>query len=146
MSFKRNLTGKTPGKKGLGFASDVIPIGLEYIAASIENIVDEVTIIDMELEQSSFHTFLDDLNPDLVAITMSATDHEEGLRIAKIAKEKGCTTVLGGYHPTAIPDELLSHPQVDLIVRGEGECTMKELVLGDSFKDNSGLSYKEDGK
>lgn len=146
MSFKRILLVKPPGRKGLGFASDVIPIGLEYIAASIENIVDEVTIIDMELEQSSFHTFLDDLNPDLVAITMSATDHEEGLRIAKIAKEKGCTTVLGGYHPTAIPDELLSHPQVDLIVRGEGECTMKELVLGDSFKDNSGLSYKEDGK
>jgi radical SAM superfamily enzyme YgiQ (UPF0313 family) len=100
----------------------------------------------MELEQSSFHTFLDALNPNLVAITMSATDHEEGLRIAKIAKEKGCATVLGGYHPTAIPNELLSHPQVDLIVRGEGEHTMKELVLGDSFKDISGLSFKEDGK
>lgn len=146
MSFKRILLVKPPGRKGLGFASDVIPIGLEYIAASIENIVDEVNIIDMELEQSSFHTFLDDLNPDLVAITMSATDHEEGLRIAKIAKEKGCTTVLGGYHPTAIPDELLSHPQVDLIVRGEGEYTMKELVQEDSFGDVPGLSCKEDGK
>ncbi len=146
MAFKRILLVKPPGRKGLGFASDVIPIGLEYIAASLENIVDEVNIIDMELEKSSFHTFLDAINPDLVAITMSATDHEEGLRIAKIAKEKGCATVLGGYHPTAIPDELLSHPQVDLIVRGEGEYTMKELVLGDSFKDIPGLSYQEDGK
>ena len=146
MAFKRILLVKPPGRKGLGFASDIIPIGLEYIAASIEDIVDEVNIIDMELEQSPFYTFLDDLNPDLVAITMSATDHYEGLRIAKIAKEKGCTTVLGGYHPTAVPDELLSHPQVDLIVRGEGEDTMKTLVQEDSFKDVPGLSYKVNGK
>ena len=146
MAFKRILLVKPPGRKGLGFASDVIPIGLEYIAASLEDSVDEVNIIDMELEQSSFHSFLDALNPDLVAITMSATDHDEGLRIAKIAKEKGCTTVLGGYHPTAIPDELLSHPQVDLIVRGEGEYTMRELVQKGSFRDVLGLSYKEDGK
>lgn len=146
MPFKKILLVKPPGRKGLGFASDVIPIGLEYIAASVEDIVDEVNIIDLDLEQSSFHYFLDVLNPDLVAITMSATDHYEGLRIAKIAKEKGCTTVLGGYHPTAIPDELLSHPQVDLIVRGEGEYTMKELVQEDSFGDIPGLSYKKDGK
>lgn len=146
MAFKRILLVKPPGRKGLGFASDVIPIGLEYIAASLENIVDEINIVDMELEQSSFHSFLDALNPDLVAITMSATDHYEGLRIAKIAKEKGCITVLGGYHPTAIPDELLLHPQVDLIVRGEGEYTMRELVQKDSFGDIPGLSYKKDGK
>jgi len=146
MAFKRILLVKPPGRKGLGFASDVIPIGLEYIAASLEDSVDEVNIIDMELEQSSFHSFLDALNPDLVAITMSATDHDEGLRIAKIAKENGCATVLGGYHPTAIPDELLSHPQVDLIVRGEGEYTMRELVQKGSFRDVLGLSYKEDGK
>ncbi len=145
MSFKRILLVKPSGRKGLGFASDVIPIGLEYIAASVEDIVDEVTIIDLDMEQNSFPYFLDALNPDVVAITMSATDHYEGLRIAKIAKENGCTTVLGGYHPTAIPDELLSHPQVDLIIRGEGEYTMRELVQKDSFGDIPGLSYKENG-
>ena len=67
MAFKKILLIKPPGRKGLGFASDVIPIGLEYIAASLEEIVDEVNIIDLELEQSSFQYFLDTLNPDLVA-------------------------------------------------------------------------------
>lgn len=146
MAFNRVLLVKPSGRKGLGFASDVIPIGLEYIAASLENIVDDVNIIDMELEQRPFQYFLDALNPDLVGITMSATDHEEGLRIANIAKETGCTTVLGGYHPTAIPDELLSYPQVDLVVRGEGENTMKELVRKGPPMEVLGLSYKEDGK
>jgi magnesium-protoporphyrin IX monomethyl ester (oxidative) cyclase len=77
---------------------------------------------------------------------MSATDHNEGLRLAKIAKDRGITTVLGGYHPTAIPDELLSHPHVDIIVRGEGELTMKELLQKGSPNGILGISFKKDGK
>lgn len=129
----------------MGFAADLIPIGLEYIAAAIEDLVDEVHIIDMDLEDASIQSFLDDYQPELVCISMSATDHNEGLRIAKIAKENGCTTVLGGYHPTAIPDKLLAWPQVDLVVRGEGEDTMKELIQKASPRDVLGLSYKGAG-
>ena len=108
MSFKRILLVKPKGRKGLGFSVDAIPIGLEYIAASIEKEVDKVWIVDMEFEKHTFQHFLDIFYPDLVGITMSATDHNEGLRLAKIAKDNNIVTVLGGYHPTAIPDELLS--------------------------------------
>jgi magnesium-protoporphyrin IX monomethyl ester (oxidative) cyclase len=117
--FLRVLLVKPKGRKGLGFAADVIPIGLEYLAASIEKEADYV---------------------------QSATDHNEGLRLAKIAKDSGITTALGGYHPTAIPDELLSHPQVDIIVRGEGELTMKELLQKGTPDGILGISFKKDGK
>ena len=120
MTYKRVLLVKPKGRKGLGFGLDLIPIGLEYIAASIENVVEDVHIIDMEFEQNSFKYFLEFFHPDLVGITMSATDPNEGLSIAKIAKENGIATVLGGYHPTLAPDELLSYSQVDMVVRGEG--------------------------
>jgi len=143
MTFKKIVLVKPNGRKGLGFSFDVIPIGLEYIAASIEKQVDDVHIVDMEFEEQSFQYFLDVFNPDLVGISMSATDHNEGLRLAKIAKKSGATTVLGGYHPTAIPDELLSHPHVDIIVRGEGELTMKELVQEGSPEGVLGISYKK---
>jgi len=146
MAYRRVLLVKPKGKKGLGFAVDLIPIGLEYIAASIENVVEDVHIIDMELEQHSLKHFLDLFYPDLMGITMSATDHKEGLRLAKIAKENGITTILGGYHPTLVPDELLSHSQVDMVVRGEGEHTMKELVQKGCPKGVLGVSYKEDEK
>jgi len=146
MPFKRILLVKPKGRKGLGFSADVIPIGLEYIAASIEKEVDDVHIIDMEFEKHPFQHFLDTFHPDLVDITMSATDHNEGLHLAKIAKDNDITTVLGGYHPTAIPDELLSHPQIDIVVRGEGELTMKELVQKGSPEDILGISFKRDGK
>ena len=49
-------------------------------------------------------------------------------------------------HPSAIPDELLSHSQVDMIVRGEGELTIRELVQKSSPEDILGVSYKKDGQ
>ncbi|MCJ7610249.1 B12-binding domain-containing radical SAM protein [Candidatus Bathyarchaeota archaeon] len=146
MMFRRVLLVKPRGRRGLGFASDMIPIGLEYIAASIKDVVEDVKIVDMDLEEAPLQYFLDSLKPDLVGMTVSATDHYEGLQVAKIAKENGCATILGGYHATGNPDELLSHSQVDLVVRGEGEYTMKELIQKDSPRSVLGLSYKEDGK
>ncbi len=147
MSFKRVLLVKPSGRHGISFAFDIIPTGLEYIAAYIENHVDEVNIIDLEMEpksvQQTMEQYLDQLKPDLVGISMSATEHTEGLKIADMAHKRGIATVLGGYHPSAIPDELLSHPQVDFIVRGEGELIFKELVIKGNAKDVKGISYKD---
>jgi len=42
MPFKRILLVKPSGRRGLSFALDQIPIGLEYIAAYIEDAVEEV--------------------------------------------------------------------------------------------------------
>lgn len=89
--------------------------------------------------------YIDRYSPDLVGISMSATEHDEGLRLASIANTNRVTTVLGGYHPTAIPGELLSYPQVDIVVRGEGEYTFRDLVRRGAPEDVLGLSYKKDG-
>ena len=150
MSFKKILLIKPSGRHGLSFAFDLIPTGLEYIAAYIEDVVDEVNIIDLEMEpkpiQRTVEKYLDALKPDLVGISMSATEHSEGLEIARLAKNRGAMTVLGGYHPTAIPDELLSHSQVDMVMRGEGERTTHELVTVGDAKGIDGISYKEGTK
>lgn len=147
MSLQNVLLIKPSGRHGLSFAFDLIPTGLEYLAAAIEDSVRDVTILDLEMERGPYDKitkmYLDELDPDVVGISMSATDHNEGLKIAQMAKSKGAMTVMGGYHPTAIPDELLSKPQVDVIVRGEGEITMHELVVRGHPKNISGLSYKE---
>ena len=149
MSFKKILLIKPSGRHGLSFAFDIIPTGLEYIAAYVEDVVDEVNIIDLEMEpkpiQKTVEKYLDMFKPDLVGISMSATEHSEGLQIARYAKNQGITTVLGGYHPTVIPDELLSHSQVDIVVRGEGEHIMHELITKGDAKCVNGVSYK-DGK
>ncbi|MCJ7770131.1 B12-binding domain-containing radical SAM protein, partial [Candidatus Bathyarchaeota archaeon] len=138
---------KPEGRTGIGFALALIPIGLEYIASSIEDVVDDVNMLDMLHERrDSLPHLLESFSPDLVGISMSATEHHNCLSIALSAKNMGISTVLGGYHPTAIPDEMLSHEQVDMVVRGEGELTMRELVQRGSPENILGVSYKENGK
>jgi anaerobic magnesium-protoporphyrin IX monomethyl ester cyclase len=36
--------------------------------------------------------------------------------------------IFGGWHPTLLPDETLSEPFVDVVVRGQGEVTMVEVA------------------
>ena len=39
-----------------------------------------------------------------------------------------CITVLGGHHPTALPEAVLRHEAVDYILRGEGEAGLPQLA------------------
>ena len=146
MPLQRILLVKPAGRSGLSFLMDQIPLGLEYIAAYIEDAVDDVHIADMEMDRRGFRSILDSYLPDLVGITMSATEHNEGLRLAKIAKKRRITTIVGGYHPTGIPGLMLSYPQIDMVVRREGEITMRELAEKRSPEGVLGVSYKKDGQ
>ena len=146
LPFKRILLVKPSGRKGLSFAFDLIPLGLEYIAAYIEDTVEKVDIVDMELDRRKFQDCLHFYRPDLVGISLSATEHNETLTLAKAAKKIGATTVVGGYHPTAVPDLMLSYPQIDVVVRGEGEQTMRELVEYGTPENVLGASYRKNGR
>ncbi len=146
MPFKRILLVKPSGRKGLSFAFDLIPVGLEYIAAYIEDAVEQVHIVDMEMDRRKFQDCLNFYRPDLVGISLSATEHNETLNLAKAAKKNGAVTVLGGYHPTSVPDLMLSHSQIDVVIRGEGEQTMRELVEKGTPENVLGASYKKNGK
>ena len=146
LPFKRILLVKPSGRKGLSFSFDMIPTGLEYIAAYLKDAVDQVNIVDMELDKRKFQDIIDFYKPDLIGITLSATDHNQGLKLAKIAKQNNIHTAVGGYHPTSVPDIMLSYPQIDMVIRGEGEVTLKELVETSSFENVPGVSYKKGGK
>jgi radical SAM superfamily enzyme YgiQ (UPF0313 family) len=145
LPFKRILLVKPSGRKGLSFSFDSIPLGLEYIAAYLKDVADEVRIVDMELENRKFQSIINIYNPDLIGITLSATEHNQGLRLTKIAKKNNLPTIVGGYHPTSVPEVMLSHSEIDGVIRGEGEVTMKELVETGSFENVAGLSYKKNG-
>jgi anaerobic magnesium-protoporphyrin IX monomethyl ester cyclase len=142
MPYTKILLVKPGIRKGLGFTQDVIPIGLEYLASSIENIAEKVLLLDMEFEAKPFQYYIDAFQPDLVGFTVSATDHDESLALADLAKKRGALVVMGGYHPTAVPEEMLSHPQVDVVIRGEGESTLRELMQHGSPEGVRGTSYK----
>lgn len=58
--------------------------------------------------------------------------------------------ILGGIHPTVLPDESLSNKEVDFVIRKEGEVALESLYRALKNKDNyeniNGISFKKDGK
>jgi radical SAM superfamily enzyme YgiQ (UPF0313 family) len=142
MSFERVLLVMPSGRHGLGFALDIIPTGLEYLAASIEECVSDVHIVDLKMEDRPFDYFLWRFKPDLVGISMCATEHAEGLEIARQARKRGAVTVVGNYHPTGLAGFFASEPDLDFVVRGEGEATLRDLVARGGAEGVAGVSYR----
>jgi anaerobic magnesium-protoporphyrin IX monomethyl ester cyclase len=58
--------------------------------------------------------------------------------------------IFGGWHPTLLPDETLSEPFVDVVVRGQGEITIVEvaeaLLAKRSLDGIPGVSWKHRGR
>ncbi|MBI1920103.1 MAG: B12-binding domain-containing radical SAM protein [Geobacter sp.] len=63
------------------------------------------------------------------------------------AKRLDLPIVLGGYHASALPDQTLENPFVDIVVRGYGEVVFLNLVNsfseGGDFRKINGISYRE---
>ncbi|MHC4454769.1 MAG: cobalamin-dependent protein, partial [Planctomycetota bacterium] len=108
------------------FISDITEIC--YLAAMIEKDVETVTIPDDYFNSNifnSFQTFLKNNPNDLVAISSMTGAFNNAMKLAEIAKRHDKYVVMGGYHPSALTEEILKSPLVDAIVIGEGESTLK---------------------
>ncbi len=127
-------------------------LGLAYIAAVLEKDGKKVMILDCTAEKISLDVVEDKLKeyekPKFVGMTATTSLINNALKIAEIVKKLWPDTkvVLGGVHPSVMPDEVISDKNVDFVAVDEGEETVKELVNGDDPKDILGLVYKKDGK
>ncbi len=58
--------------------------------------------------------------------------------------------ILGGWHPSLLPDQTLASENVDVVVRGQGEEALLQVVrhleAGASLAGIDGVGYKENGK
>ncbi|MFQ5963954.1 MAG: B12-binding domain-containing radical SAM protein [Candidatus Scalinduaceae bacterium] len=154
--FKNVCLLKSPQKVDIPQAlilSDLIEIC--YLAGMVKNDVDSINIpvnIYATNPLHDFERYLKTHPADMIGISSMTGAYTNALEYAKIAKKHNLYVVLGGYHPTALPDEVLKSPYVDAVIRGEGEFTFKELVnegpsegvLGLSFKDNGNIIHNPD--
>ncbi len=145
MSYNRLMLVRPMSRCGWGFMWAPLAINLEYLAAYVEKDVEDIMIVNQEFDDTDIIDHIKSFKPDLFGVTMSATDHVSGLELCKTAKKFDIPTMVGGYHPTAIPDDLLKFPQVDMVFRGESEVTMKEFLAQGSPEGIDGISYKNNG-
>jgi len=95
-----------------------------------------------------FKKLYEEFNPDLIMVSVTSLDYELGLNILKDVKNT--PVLMGGIHAIVAPEDLIQHPKVDYVFRGEAEEIIEELVKKiinkESLKDFKGLWYKKDGK
>lgn len=81
----------------------------------------EVRIIDEGVEPIDF-----ELDADLVGITAMTCMAPAAYRIADRYRQRGKTVVLGGIHPTLLPEEAAAH--ADAVAVGEGELVWPQII------------------
>ncbi|BDZ72118.1 B12-binding domain-containing radical SAM protein [Methanobacterium petrolearium] len=126
------------------------PLGIAYMAAVLEENDIDVQIIDAAALEMSWETLESEIrriSPQIIAITALTPTIYHGLQTAQLAK-KTCPeamVIMGGYHPSFNYQEILEKDYVDLVIIGEGEYTMLELVKtmenGGDIKNVKGIAY-----
>lgn len=131
------------------------PLGLGYIASFVNNNGYNSKIIDMNIWDVTIYDLEEAIkkcNKFIVGISTTTETYRNGIRIAKFLKEYDSSIVvfMGGCHVTYEYEDALNSGYVDLVIRGEGEITTKEVC--DYYLNNigeleniDGISYIVDG-
>ncbi|MCK9152578.1 B12-binding domain-containing radical SAM protein [Methanobacterium alcaliphilum] len=109
------------------------PLGISYIAAVLEENNIEVQIIDgaaLEMSWAELENEINKISPDVIGITALTPTITQAITTAKLSKKicPDATIIMGGYHPTFTYQELLKEGFIDIVIKGEGEYTLLELV------------------
>jgi radical SAM superfamily enzyme YgiQ (UPF0313 family) len=72
------------------------------------------------------------VDSDIVAISCTSPSYEDALFLARHIKiqNKNTHIVFGGWHPTALPNNVIKEDCIDQVIVGEGEMAMVKVVLG----------------
>jgi len=113
------------------------PYGIIQLAAYLERELKdvEIEVVDCNAQQLDWKQLgnrIKSFNPDIVASSaLSTCNTYAALRVSETVKRvnSNILTLVGGQHFTATAHEsLLTYPEIDIIVRGEGELTLAELT------------------
>lgn len=126
------------------------PYSVLPIAGALLEAGHRVKILDEQVEDPST---VDPGSFDVVGIsTYSGPQITGALKAAARVRERapGKLIVWGGVHPTITPHQTIRHPLVDIVVRGEGEKTLLNIMQaidGDrSLEEVPGLTLMRDGQ
>lgn len=126
------------------------PIGLEYVATSAKGLVGKISLLDLRYEPELCDTdkLLDFISKGVDILCVSIVWDRQFEEICQLLDRfpDHIPLVVGGYKATEKVEELFNKcPNIDIIVRGEGEETIQDILKGVPLQDIPGISYKENG-
>ncbi|MBF0179305.1 MAG: radical SAM protein [Magnetococcales bacterium] len=97
--------------------------------------------------QHQLHVRLDGHHYDLVGFSVMTFDVLQSLRIARFIKQTwNLPIIFGGVHVILDPEDVIRHPEVDIICTGEGEFALREILdQGLNCHGIAGIWFKEHG-
>jgi len=97
-------------------------MGLAYLGAVSERRGDTVVIYDADIEDRPLVDVLTTFQPDIVGITANTPQVKQAWHTAAQIKDVlDVPVVIGGPHPSVLDEESAARPEIDVVVRGEGE-------------------------
>ncbi len=138
------------------FISKQYPLNIMILASYLGSCDIEVNIWDFSAERFSKESLikkLENWQPDIVGLTAFTSTVNSAAYVARMIKNynPNIKTVIGGIHASALPVRTLEEfPYFDLLVYGEGERTLLEVVESISnnnlFSSIRGLCYRNNGE
>jgi anaerobic magnesium-protoporphyrin IX monomethyl ester cyclase len=133
-----------------------LPLGLLYVGGALRKAGYGVTLYDAMTRFDTLEQIRGTLRreqPDAVFVSCITATVLDGMEVCRVAKEEApkTLTVLGNTHPTFMYEEILrDHPEVDVVVRGEGELTAVDLMdawsAGAGWAKVAGLAFRDGGR
>ncbi len=130
-----------------------VPLSLLALARMVKDDFD-IKIINAVVDSDYKERILTSCENALCLAVSSMTCYQirDGIDVCAAVKEKypALPVIWGGYHPSTEPVQTLENPYIDIVVRGQGEITFKEVVH--RLRDNKslggihGVSYKDAGR
>ncbi len=129
------------------------PTALLKIGSVLESSGYDVIAIDERFEENYEDCLRNSLDRAICLGVSVMTGYQihGGLKASSFVKrmKEDIPVVWGGWHPSLLPEETLENRNIDIVVRGQGERTMLELV--EALKNDNelepieGISYKKNG-
>ena len=121
------------------------PIGLEYVATAVSDMVESIKIVDSRYVKDPMGQFTPSIDTALVSVNWNYTYDEVCTVIRQIPPH--VRVIVGGRQATDCVEDLFGRcPNISVIVRGEGEATLRDLFSGRPLEEVKGISYVDNGK
>jgi len=138
----------------MGFVGSMPPLGLAWLATSLRGAGASVRILDPQVEDDSFEDVFESERPSVLGISVTTAARFRAFEYVKTARasDPKTLTVLGGPHVTCAAQDTLDHlPELDAVVRGEGETPFTEICRRQldgrrDFEDIGSLSWRREGR
>ncbi len=123
------------------------PYGLAILAAILAENDINVQILEcnaLRIPINQLEASLPSINFEVVGITASTALFHNSMEAARLCRKcyPKATIIMGGVHPTVLPEQCLENNSIDLVVRGEGEKSFLRLVKGENPETIPGVSYR----